>query len=269
MRHGFTLVEVAIVLVILGLLTGGILAGQSLIRASELRSVSTEQLRYDSAATAFRDRYLVAPGDFRDATKYWGLQVVHSLCVSNSGISAASSPGTCDGNGDGMLAAAGAVSQSGEFAQFWRHLALAGLIEGTYTGLAGSGGLVHSTADNAPRSKLSNGYWGIQRWGGPLTGTASFFNGTYENCLVFGGLHATESPATPILKPEEAWNIDTKLDDGKPGTGKMNVRARVLCAVAADGSALTTSAADAAKLDSRYNLALATAVCVPVFCNNF
>ena len=49
MRQGFSLVELSIVLVILGLLTGGILAGQSLIRAAELRAVTTEYQRYTAA----------------------------------------------------------------------------------------------------------------------------------------------------------------------------------------------------------------------------
>ncbi|MFZ4541879.1 MAG: type II secretion system protein [Rickettsiales bacterium] len=57
-HHAFSLVELSIVLVILGLLVGGILSGQALIRASELRSVSTEQQRYFTAIQTFRDKYL-------------------------------------------------------------------------------------------------------------------------------------------------------------------------------------------------------------------
>lgn len=86
MKHGFSLVELSIVLVILGLLTGGILAGQSLIRAAELRSVSTEQSRWVTAANSFRDKYFALPGDFRDATKFWNLQVSGSGCTSSSGV---------------------------------------------------------------------------------------------------------------------------------------------------------------------------------------
>ncbi|PZP83692.1 MAG: type II secretion system protein, partial [Azospirillum brasilense] len=55
--HGFSLVELSIVLVILGLLTGGILGGQSLIRAAELRTISTDANRYITAAQTFRDKY--------------------------------------------------------------------------------------------------------------------------------------------------------------------------------------------------------------------
>ena len=46
MRSAFSLVELSIVLVILGLLTGGILTGQSLIRAAELRSVTSQMQQY-------------------------------------------------------------------------------------------------------------------------------------------------------------------------------------------------------------------------------
>ena len=62
-QPGFSLVELSIVLVILGLLTGGILAGQSLIRAAELRSISTDYSRYIAAVQAFRDKYFALPGD--------------------------------------------------------------------------------------------------------------------------------------------------------------------------------------------------------------
>ena len=72
MQRGFSLVELSIVLVILGLLTGGILAGQSLIRASELRAVSTEFQRYVAAVNTFRDKYFMLPGDMSNATAFWG-----------------------------------------------------------------------------------------------------------------------------------------------------------------------------------------------------
>ncbi len=73
MRHGFSLVELSIVLVILGLLTGGILAGKSLMRASELRAVSTEYQRYLTAAQSFRGKYFELPGDFSKAQSFWGI----------------------------------------------------------------------------------------------------------------------------------------------------------------------------------------------------
>lgn len=71
-RQAFSLVELSIVLVILGLLVGGILAGQSLIKASELRKIGADFTRYESAINAFRDKYFFYPGDLPNATQLWG-----------------------------------------------------------------------------------------------------------------------------------------------------------------------------------------------------
>lgn len=71
--RGFSLVELSIVLVILGLLTGGILSGQSLIRAAELRSVVTDIQQIQTSIYSFRDRYMALPGDMKDATDFWGI----------------------------------------------------------------------------------------------------------------------------------------------------------------------------------------------------
>lgn len=59
---GFSLVELSIVLVILGLLTGGILGGQSLIKAAELRAVTTELDAFQTATNTFRQKYFALPG---------------------------------------------------------------------------------------------------------------------------------------------------------------------------------------------------------------
>src|SRR5438552_4058186 len=72
-RQAFSLVELSIVLVILGLLVGGILSGQSLIRAAELRSVTTEFSRYLAAVQSFKDKYFALPGDMANATAFWGI----------------------------------------------------------------------------------------------------------------------------------------------------------------------------------------------------
>lgn len=241
MRTGFSLVELSIVLVILGLLTGGILAGQSLIRASELRSVTTEYNRYITATQTFRDKYFAIPGDFREATKFWGLQVSGSGCVSNSGIAATSTPGACDGNGNGTIEAAGAVSQAGEFVQFWRHLATAGLIEGTYSGLAGAGGTNHCVANtNCPSSKLNSAGWGIRGFTTYYSGNLSDWAGDYGNFFDFGAFGTTTTPqGNSVLKPEEAWNIDTKIDDGKPGIGKVLGFTLSACTVATGATNFT------------------------------
>src|SRR4051812_28937287 len=99
LRAGFTLVELSIVLVILGLLVGGVLTGQSLIRAAELRAITTEQNRYVTATHTFRDKYFALPGDMTNATAYWGTS---GNCP---GLAAQgnTTPATCNGNGDGKI----------------------------------------------------------------------------------------------------------------------------------------------------------------------
>lgn len=245
MRQGFSLVELSIVLVILGLLTGGILAGQNLIRAAELRSITTQVSQYQTAVMTFRDKYFSIPGDFKDATKFWSLDATATGCVSNSGTTAGT-PGTCDGNGGGSLDDAAAGGQTGEKFQFWRHLALAGLIEGSYTGIAGADNPDSRQAGiNAPNAKADNGHW----WATQNSQASTFCFNTPASAgrtlIVAGG---TGTATTPILTPEEQWNIDTKLDDGLPTRGKIMARYQStnICTTAADRDDLTATY----KLDS-------------------
>lgn len=207
----FSLVELSIVLVILGLLTGGILAGQSLIKAAELRAISTESSRYITAAQTFRDKYFAIPGDFGKATAFWGRQSLTD-CNSNSGVAVATATGVCDGDGSGKLAAIGSPSTAAllkERHQFWRHLALAGLIEGTYAGVPAGGSSEWATNDtNVPRSRYGRGLWFTD--GRPA-----------DHYIMVGAYFADEPPTNPLLTIEEAWNIDMKMDDGKPATGKV------------------------------------------------
>ena len=215
--RGFSLVELSIVLVILGLLTGGILAGQSLIRAAELRSVSTDLERYVTASYSFRDKYFAIPGDMTNATAFWGKD--NTNCSSNTGTAA--TPGTCNGNGNAIIDFSGAANATGESFQFWKQLALAGMIEGNYTGLSGSGGFRHAIANsNVPRLRLSNSAVSME-FVGSLSGDPFRWNGNYGNAFYAGGQSTTNPPEIPNLKPEEMWNIDTKMDDGRPATGRM------------------------------------------------
>ena len=133
-NHAFTLVELSIVLVILGLLTGGILTGQSLIRAAELRSIITERDRYAAAIQTFRDKYRGLPGDITNATAFWGDGPDAPLaCDVPAG--AAAHYDICNGNGNGQVGYLSTTSWTAtEMIQLWSHLAAAGLIEGSYSG---------------------------------------------------------------------------------------------------------------------------------------
>lgn len=221
-QSGFSLVELSIVLVILGLLTGGILGGQSLIRAAELRSVTADFQRYTTAVYTFRDKYFAVPGDMTNATAFWGFAAGtvgnDATCfdASQTGM------GTCNGNGDGNTSngTASTNNQLGEAFHAWKHLANAGLIEGTYTGYRGPVSIYDATIGvNVPRSRISNA--GFMLWyGGAGYTDANWFPMPGKPLIIFGG-ESDSITEGPVLKPEEAWNIDTKLDDGTPGLGSV------------------------------------------------
>ena len=260
-KSAFSLVELSIVLVILGLLVGGVLSGQSLIRASELRNVTTEYNRWLTASQTFRDKYFATPGDFSDATRFWLRMTNTADCVTNSSATPNAS-GACDGSGDGLIAQAAAASQSGEMFQFWRQLALAGLVEGTYTGIAGSGFGGHSIiGTNVARSKLSNAGWSIASFVPDAGDVTNYFPSSYGNVFFFGANTASNVTAVGALKPEEAWNIDTKLDDGKPAYG--NIMTGKLGAVFLNACSTTASANTA-----EYTLT-STANCALIFKTKF
>lgn len=218
MKKAFSLVELSIVLVILGLLVGGVLAGQSLIRAAELRAVSTEYSRYSTATRSFRDKYFAFPGDLNNAESFWGTDA--GGCPGTSATTSGPGIATCNGDGNGQVGASGNTS---EMYRFWQHMANAGMIEGSFTGVPNTTNITtwaHSTSTpNVPKSKMANGMWFISYTGVPTVGSTSFFDGTDLGSPFFFSNAANVSSTGPILKPEEAWNIDTKMDDGKPGTG--------------------------------------------------
>lgn len=212
-RMGFTLVELSIVLVILGLLVGGVLTGQSLIRAAELRSITTQYNNYITAINSFKDKYFALPGDIANAQSYWGIaHATPATCVTTVGTGTQ----TCNGNGDGIIDSNAAGSN--EAYRFWQHLANAGLIEGNYSGVA-AGASYSSNATNSPAGKMGGTLWFSWYW---FTNPApTMFDGEYGNSFAFGGYVAGDWPHADILKPEELWNIDTKMDDGKPATGRV------------------------------------------------
>ncbi len=116
--HAFSLVELSIVLVILGLLVGGILAGQSLIRASELRTVSADVSRYNQAMLAFKDKYFALAGDITNATAFWGT----AASCPGTYTTPSSDNTTCNGDGNGQVT-------SIETWRTWQQLTAAGLTQ--------------------------------------------------------------------------------------------------------------------------------------------
>jgi prepilin-type N-terminal cleavage/methylation domain-containing protein len=229
MVKAFSLVELSIVLVILGLLTGGILTGQNLIRAAELRSAVAQLDSYRVAAHTFRDKYLATPGDMRNATDFWGIKGGTTGNDDACYDVEATDSRTCNGGGDGRVEApdGSAAGLRVEIYLLWQHLANAGLVEGSYTGIVGPG---HATRDsvigwNVPASRISNAGFDLWYKGTINAGDTHLYEGNYGNAILFGSRRldggGTDILLGPSLKPDEAWMLDKKLDDGRPGYGKI------------------------------------------------
>lgn len=212
-NNGFSLLELSIVLVIIGLISGGIVAGASMIRAAELRGLITDITKFRIASHTFQDKYLGLPGDLKNATAFWGTMTT-GTCPNATGGTGTQ---TCNGNGDGFIEFAGNANATTEWFLFWQHLANAGLIEGYYTGRAGTTNNQAITDENVPKSKMSGLFWRIEGQGS-ITGDIAMFDGTYKNGLILLSNGVLPSPA---LTPREMWNIDKKMDDGMPATGKL------------------------------------------------
>lgn len=262
-KRAFSLVELSIVLVILGLLVGGVLAGQSLIRAAEIRSLTTDMTRFNTATQTFRDKYLAIPGDMANAIQFWGAQDagdgLGTDCtnVSSSGIL------TCNGDGNGTVCTTN--GQCYESHRFWQHLANAGLIEGKFTGIAqNTTNQSGSTAGvNAPQMRMAT-ITAQPREIGVASGLADIYDGSYNGSFYVGKpACATCNPNGAFLKTEEAWNIDTKIDDGKPALGRLRTyKFGNATAWAADSANCADSATQAS---AQYNLSLSGIHCGLIF----
>ena len=256
MKQAFTLIELAIVLIILGLLAGGVLYGQNLMRAAELRSVASEFEQYKTAAITFKGKYFYLPGDMPNAADFWGFP---GGSAGNCPATAGSGTETCNGDGNGEVDNLEAADEYNEGYMFWQHMANANLISGSYTGIAGSGGLNDAiVGENVPAAKISNAGWTMTYW--PImSGDTQVFDGEYNNFFTFGSKTAGAQMSSPVFTAEEMWNIDTKIDDGLPAVGKLVPRNRANCTNA------TAAAADSDNFDSVYDVQSTDIVCAAIF----
>jgi len=111
-QKGFTLVEIAIVLVIIGLLLGGILKGQEMITQAKIKNVMSDFTGISAAYHGYQDRYRVLPGDDSGAASRWS--------------------GATSGNGNGIVAGAyNSTTATDESRLWWDHLRRAGFVSGS------------------------------------------------------------------------------------------------------------------------------------------
>lgn len=197
MRKGFTLVELAIVIVIIGLLVGGVLAGKELVEQAKIRAQVKQLQEYDAAVAIFRSKYGNLPGDLPqvDATKF-------NLTYPNAGDFP-------ELKADGKI-----LSNSGwpESEYTFIHLSEAKLIKENIFHQAG----IYDVGTTFPYAKLTNG--GIAGVSVPGGGFGFFIGPSVKQSSGNPANWAANS-ATPTLMPEQAWNMDMKMDDGNPQTG--------------------------------------------------
>lgn len=190
-QSGFTLVEIAVVLVVIGLLLGGVLKGQELIASARVRNLADQQAGIQSAYYGFQDRYRAVAGDMRSdaATDAIGQDI--------------NKPDT--GTSNGHLEDPGTAGNWDELNGAWEQLSKAGFIQGSYDGGTGSA----PTAGNTDVSP-------VNVYSSPLVlafaEADKFVNGSSQRLVLFMGQNV------PV---DIARELDVKLDDGKPESGTL------------------------------------------------
>jgi hypothetical protein len=193
------------VLVIIGLIVGGVLVGQDLIKAAEVRAGVGQIEKYEAAANTFRSKYNGLPGDIPNAGNFG---------LSTTGVT---------GNGNGVLGrtADDANDFDGESAAFFRHLAQTNLIADSITGADFTAANVNAIAAYVPASRMGRGVL-VMPYG---TGGLNYY---MMGVMTVAAGQVTMPADDAGMAVIDAFNFDTKLDDGNPSTGKVVAETNML-----------------------------------------
>jgi prepilin-type N-terminal cleavage/methylation domain-containing protein len=247
-ESGFTLVEIAIVLVVIGLLLGGILKGQQLINSARVRNLADQSSGIQAAYYGFIDRFRNLPGDMLNT----------AACTAiGTGIDAAgacATPGNAPGGTVGSSGGNGRIDTVAEAAGVWPHLSAAGFLNGTFTGELADGTALTATTY---LTAVAIGAVPPNAFQGPimLAHSTSYQNlsarGTVSRLVYsFGG-----KIPVPLLR-----DLDQKLDDGVAGSGVLRSAAEsgegsadafgAIADFAAAGTCVTGATIDTWNVDS-------------------
>lgn len=229
-KKGFSLIELSIVLVIIGLIVGGIVVGQSLVLGAEVRSQITQIEKLRTSINAFRGKYEGLPGDLQStlATQF-GFNVSADGCDGHA-------QGFRDGNGnvEGSPGTNNYQAQGlGETIFFWADLSVANLIENnfSYTSVTrpkcGTGMDIPQTALDKyfPSAKLGRGNYlyvsyMTQTDVGNLIGWGNYMGIAAISSVRSTNISQISSATVPV---SIAYAIDNKMDDGVPLQGSVTV----------------------------------------------
>ncbi|MDB2414344.1 prepilin-type N-terminal cleavage/methylation domain-containing protein [Rickettsiales bacterium] len=209
-NSGFTLVEVAIAIVIIGLIVTGVMVGTNLVRQAKVKSLIVDVRKYLTAYNNFQLEYHGFPGDLSNAANYW---------------SAAD-------NGDGNRLIGDSLMSEQENKGFFEQLGLAGLIEGSYDGSTGE--IIGVDIPPSPYgSDVSYYVYSNNLWSQYASkGNSLVVCGPSDNCW--------DNYRVAI---KDAYAIDEKIDDAMPYTGKIISFSDTDGQCVASGARLSDSAA--------------------------
>jgi len=191
-QMGFTLVEIAIVLVIIGLLLGGVLKGQELVNSAKVKNIANDFRSIATFVYAYQDKYRALPGDDPQVVAHVGATATVSgtLCSTPS-------PSPCAG--DARINGAWDSAAATESFLFWQHVRMANLA---------SGPTATNAVDYLPRNAD----------GGPLGVT-----GDPVSTVVPNPWPANFYVCSAGIQGRFARQIDTTIDDGNTTTGTVRV----------------------------------------------
>ena len=205
-KKGFSLVELSIVLIIIGLLVGGVTGGSKLIQNAKLNSVMSELQQYQTAYQTFILTYDGKPGDITDAKSYW----------TSANLANGNGNGEIDGNYKYSSNVESTQPVSTEMANAWLQLSLSGIIpQSTDGSLSAAPSAV--VGKNVPTSKFSSGSFYIL-W----DGLGAFSSQGITNFVHLGKIASSDNSVMGgVMIASHMQKIDKKLDDGKGVSGSV------------------------------------------------